>query len=112
LRYSRKFISIDAAERASHPPVPPAPDIAPITSHVADIDSRLKRLEQPQVQIFPTTEDRLSPDQKKLIQKALGIKEDGDFGGPYSKTRKAIQQFRNGDLTPDEIKELLSATER
>ena len=94
-------------DRLDHPPLVPAPlDLGPLTERVGKVEDRLDHLEHPPAPSFPTTEAELGLEQKKQIQKTLHVHEDGVFG---TNTRLMIQRYRTGDLTPYEIKALLSA---
>ena len=107
---------VKVEDRLDRLPPPAAPDLGPLTARVAKVEDRLDHPPSPPpATSFPTTEAGLTFDQKKEIQKALnfsGRQVDGIFG---PNTRRAITVRRRsdkvnttGDLTPGEIKELLS----
>jgi DNA repair exonuclease SbcCD ATPase subunit len=102
-------------------------DLGPLTARVAKLEDRLDHLtpapQAPAVPALPTSEGKLNLSQKMLIQWALAYRGfnpgeiDGNFGriGSNSRTRGAIERLREalrsrarGELTHDEITELLT----
>ena len=94
------------------------PDLEALTASVAKLGDRLDRpTPPPSVLSFPVTEAGLPLDQRKQIQKALHLSSGQVHGTFGPNTRRAITAFRKstkstttGDLTADEIKQLLSPT--
>jgi uncharacterized phage infection (PIP) family protein YhgE len=90
-------------------------DLGPLTASVAK--PRHRRDHRPPPLSFPATEAGLTLDQRKQIQKALNLSSDQVHGTFGPNTRYLITAFRTstqstttGDLTADEIKQLLSRT--